>query len=132
MKQIEPGDDRCYDVAAGTELPAPGSGAAKERKGWCDDPWCYVDPCNCNAPSQYESTYFPLEGEKKLFYTYLTCGDADAYSGIEIESVAADGSKCLGDCFKKAMPSTDEVSGAESVKPILSTVGLFFLAATRW
>merc|ERR1719160_214263 len=44
---MEPGHSDCYDVDAGTPLPAEGSGAAKEQAGWCDDPWCYIDPCNC-------------------------------------------------------------------------------------
>lgn len=130
QKHIEPGHSDCYDVDKIQELPAPGSGAAKERAGWCDDPWCYIDPCNCNAPSQYKSDYFP----DSLFYTYLTCGKEDTYSGVTDGSAGKEASSedCLGECFKQSMPTTDEVSGAESVKPILSTVGLFFLAATRW
>eukprot|EP00747_Dinoflagellata_sp_TGD_P144259 gnl/TRDRNA2_/TRDRNA2_176469_c0_seq3.p1 gnl/TRDRNA2_/TRDRNA2_176469_c0~~gnl/TRDRNA2_/TRDRNA2_176469_c0_seq3.p1 ORF type:complete len:246 (+),score=30.83 gnl/TRDRNA2_/TRDRNA2_176469_c0_seq3:109-738(+) len=135
QKHMEPGHTDCYDTAAGTELPAPDSGADKVRAGWCDDPWCYIDPCNCNAPSQYKSDYFP----DSLFYTYLTCGDEDTYSGAADGSSGkeADGNTCLDDCFKKDMPaassgSTDEVSGTEPVKPILSMIGLLFLAAMRW
>merc|ERR1719316_29030 len=109
MKHSEPGHTDCFDVASGTELPAPDSGAAKVRAGWCDDPWCYIDPCNCNSPKQFKSDYFP----DTLHYTYLTCGDEDTYSG------AADGSS--GNKANTDNCPTQETSGAESTKPVLAT-----------
>merc|ERR1740138_360775 len=43
MKHFEPGSSDCMNLDTGNEL------AIGERECWCDEVWCYVDPCNCNS-----------------------------------------------------------------------------------
>eukprot|EP00927_Polykrikos_kofoidii_P040841 TRINITY_DN34837_c0_g1_i2.p1 TRINITY_DN34837_c0_g1~~TRINITY_DN34837_c0_g1_i2.p1 ORF type:complete len:1865 (+),score=292.54 TRINITY_DN34837_c0_g1_i2:271-5595(+) len=52
-----------------------------EKPAWCDQAWCFVDPCNCNAPgvTYQRSALFPdatYQG-KALAFSYLTCGSKD-------------------------------------------------------
>merc|ERR1719230_1106015 len=83
---IEPGHTSCYYVDKGTQK-APHDPNDKDNKDkmadWCDDEWCYIDPCNCNAPKQFASDYFG-----PLTYTYLTCGSADAYTSTDADAGA--------------------------------------------
>ena len=45
----EPGQSGCYNTSTGVQLPV---GA---RALWCDQPWCYVDPENCDLGSNASS-----------------------------------------------------------------------------
>ena len=58
-KQMEPGFKACSDDA-GTEWPTvcTSSSQTKCRASWCDDAWCYVDPCKCSAPDMKPSSLF--------------------------------------------------------------------------
>lgn len=50
---------------------------------WCQQKWCYVDPCSCNiSVAPKKNTYVPgaTSQGKPLFYSYMTCGQADSYS----------------------------------------------------
>jgi hypothetical protein len=51
--------------------------------GWCAQPWCYVDPCNCNLETPpKESSYLP-DGQwqgKSLWYSYDTCSGHVSWS----------------------------------------------------
>eukprot|EP00747_Dinoflagellata_sp_TGD_P164841 gnl/TRDRNA2_/TRDRNA2_185333_c0_seq1.p1 gnl/TRDRNA2_/TRDRNA2_185333_c0~~gnl/TRDRNA2_/TRDRNA2_185333_c0_seq1.p1 ORF type:complete len:208 (+),score=36.35 gnl/TRDRNA2_/TRDRNA2_185333_c0_seq1:84-707(+) len=132
VTHIEPGHTACYDVEAGVEKPAFGSGSADEKAKWCDDPWCYIDPCNCNAPERYAADYFA--SYSCLWYTYLTCGDSDAYSGEADGSAAVEAGNEMTCPFykdKATGASEQETSGSESIKPLLSTL-FVLLAAARW
>eukprot|EP00931_Biecheleriopsis_adriatica_P035403 TRINITY_DN20381_c0_g1_i2.p1 TRINITY_DN20381_c0_g1~~TRINITY_DN20381_c0_g1_i2.p1 ORF type:complete len:729 (+),score=143.95 TRINITY_DN20381_c0_g1_i2:89-2275(+) len=59
----------------------PGTG-----KGWCAEPYCFVDPCNCHMDSPPGENpegggYFP-DGRfqaKPVWYSYATCGGRDFY-----------------------------------------------------
>jgi hypothetical protein len=73
---IEPGHTDCYNVDTSTEKHVD------DKAEWCDDPWCYIDPCNCDVGSVFKSDYF---GDV-VSYTYLTCtpeniDNIDRYSG---------------------------------------------------
>lgn len=51
---------------------------------WCKEPWCYVDPENCNLPKA-ESYYFPGKG---LWYSYATCGSSnyfEIWNAVQLE-----------------------------------------------
>merc|ERR1711924_115676 len=117
MNHIEPGHSDCYSVAAGSELHA------EKKSEWCDDPWCYVDPCNCNAPSQYRSDYFA----GILTYTYFTCADKqsdkiDRYSGTAGGSLAV-GGNCEGavtECVEGATASVAAI--AQSAKGLIAAL----------
>ena len=41
---------------------------------WCADSWCYVDRSNCDKPAS-KSVFFP-----GLYYSYLTCGNANTFN----------------------------------------------------
>lgn len=50
---------------------------------WCEDSWCYVDPCNCDlevlpktSSAQPDAKY---QG-KTLYYSYATCGSVDKWT----------------------------------------------------
>ena len=66
--------------------------------GWCNDAWCYVDPCTCETMAK-KSSYFPslkTVGGKPLYYSYATCGvDAETFT-----CSAADESKRACPCNK--------------------------------
>lgn len=70
QKHFEPGNEDCFDQATNTEL------AVGVRADWCDNQWCYIDPCDCNV-EQALSLYF--EGEAYA-YSYDTCGSEDAFA----------------------------------------------------
>jgi hypothetical protein len=45
---------------------------------WCTQPWCYVDPCKCDAPDVRASSTFSSYGVMK--YSYATCGAVGTYT----------------------------------------------------
>jgi WD40 repeat protein len=51
---------------------------------WCEQKWCYVDPCNCAGLDELpkESAYLPdaeYQGHG-IYYSYATCGSPDKYT----------------------------------------------------
>ena len=81
-KHLEPGASACYDLTAGLELPAG------ERAGWCDQPFCYVDPRACVSHDLEPSAHFlgnvsyacEVESPCALMYSYEACGSVDLYT----------------------------------------------------
>jgi len=68
---------------------------------WCNQAWCYVDPCSCKLPvppktSSYlpESTY---QG-KPIYYSYATCGGKDAWTASDKKACVSQ--KTAGACKK--------------------------------
>ena len=53
---------------------------------WCDDPWCYVDPCTCNGFALAASDYFEGSGVS-LFYSYAVCGSSDDYNIVKCTAI---------------------------------------------
>jgi hypothetical protein len=82
----EPGAASCYNqsqyppVELSSSLKAP----------WCDEPWCYVDPCNCDAGDATKSDYFP----ELLYYSYATCGSKNMYTAMESGSNMVGNAQC--------------------------------------
>ncbi|CAE7365952.1 PKD2 [Symbiodinium natans] len=79
-KQSEPGASACFNLTSGEELPA------SEQAGWCNDPWCYVDPCTCPVADLALTSYFP---GSKLYYSYSNCGGVDTFSSSSSLNVDA-------------------------------------------
>jgi len=79
-KQPEPFSSSCYNTTNDppTELPEG------VRASWCDDPWCYVDPCTCALSDVVKTEYFP---GVDIYYTYSNCGGVDTFS---TNNIAAD------------------------------------------
>mmetsp|Transcript_48248 Transcript_48248/g.127421 ORF Transcript_48248/g.127421 Transcript_48248/m.127421 type:complete len:188 (+) Transcript_48248:42-605(+) len=70
QKHLEPAQAACFDLAAGVEKPSG------QQAAWCGQPWCYVDPCNCNLDNVQPAYYWNVS----LHYSYETCGGSDTYS----------------------------------------------------
>mmetsp|Transcript_23590 Transcript_23590/g.54512 ORF Transcript_23590/g.54512 Transcript_23590/m.54512 type:complete len:464 (-) Transcript_23590:74-1465(-) len=75
-KQPEPFSSSCYN----TSTDPPTELVEGVRAAWCDDPWCYVDPCTCKLEDIALSTYFPNE---TIYFSYSNCGGADTFSNPE-------------------------------------------------
>lgn len=97
QKQREPGAPECYDVTS----DPPVEKALSQQETWCNDPWCYVDPCACDVKAT-KSSYFPA----MLVYSYATCGSRNNFLA---ESELADTSTSVGDAV-----CTQDGSGAGS------------------
>merc|ERR1712039_551890 len=73
----EPTQSACYNASEDQEPKVPQK-LLSPQKGWCDDPWCYVDPCKCDAPDKAASVTFAHINE--MFYSYTACGSIDAFT----------------------------------------------------
>lgn len=101
----EPGHPSCWNLTSGTELPTAtgrrlnstnttgntdtSDTTSGTKASWCDDPWCYVDPCQCDASDVGQSTYFNDE----ISFSYSTCGSVDKYTEAET-TLTLGNSKC--------------------------------------
>lgn len=48
---------------------------------WCSQPWCYVDPCNCNVDVTPKKTKAKVEYQgQPAHWSYYTCGGIDFYT----------------------------------------------------
>ena len=72
-RQLDPADSDCYNQTTGTILPL------KDRADWCDQPWCYIDPDNCDLTDDHTSRYWSSI-EDNLAYSYSTCGGTDLFT----------------------------------------------------
>jgi len=59
-------------------------------ESWCEQKWCYVDPCECDISTLPKpSTYLvgaKYQG-KPVHFSYATCDGKDTYSGSEDSSI---------------------------------------------
>jgi len=85
--------DNKSDPVSCMEGQAPGAG-----RGWCNQSWCYVDPCSCNLDLKPKrSSYLPdgMYQGKPLYFSYATCGGKDTWSAEQKHEVKeADASMC--------------------------------------
>merc|ERR1712178_521408 len=61
-----------------------------QQASWCNEPWCYVDPCNCDASDATKSDYFP----GTLFYSTATCGSKNTYTAVESATNTVGNAEC--------------------------------------
>jgi len=86
---LEPANPDCFNVGEGVPWAAPCRAGQTSgcRAAWCDEPWCYVDPCTCHgAQAPYDimkSEYFPNTGG--VYYSYANC-EQDAKHGDMAET----------------------------------------------
>jgi hypothetical protein len=83
---LEPGSSSCFDL---TTVP-PTAKAIVDQANWCNQKWCYIDPCNCDAPDPTNSDYFP----DTLHYSYATCGDKNTYTALESSTNTVGNAQC--------------------------------------
>jgi len=77
----------------------PGCQKDKDGTSWCHQPWCLVDPCNCEidiAPKKVTGGYWPdgdLQGMGGYWYSYATCGGKDGWADEASQKKMADAPK---------------------------------------
>jgi len=69
----EPANSACYNASQSQPVPQKLNPATD----WCNDPWCYVDPCACDAPDVSNSQVFV----DQMKYSYAACGAVDQWTG---------------------------------------------------
>ncbi len=67
-------DANQVDPTCANVVPTPAHCTA--NFGWCSDPWCYIDPQNCDLTNAL-SDYFP---SSLRMYSYAACGHHDDYA----------------------------------------------------
>eukprot|EP00440_Ansanella_granifera_P008496 gb/GFBE01009203.1/.p1 GENE.gb/GFBE01009203.1/~~gb/GFBE01009203.1/.p1 ORF type:complete len:484 (+),score=88.79 gb/GFBE01009203.1/:1-1452(+) len=121
--QLEPTDSNCFDVSTGNPWAAPCRyGFEKScRKLYCDQPWCYVDPCSCSdvqADDITKTTYFDAE----LYYSFANCAGSDSFTSTP---VTPDRSSCTS---TTASSTTSERQGTTNSAPAIGApVAMVFL-----
>jgi len=82
----------------------PGCQKDKDGASWCHQPWCVIDPCNCEidiAPKKVTGGYWPdgdLQGMGGYWYSYATCGGKDVWADEDSQKKMTDAPK---ECDKK-------------------------------
>eukprot|EP00933_Yihiella_yeosuensis_P007592 TRINITY_DN1126_c0_g1_i1.p1 TRINITY_DN1126_c0_g1~~TRINITY_DN1126_c0_g1_i1.p1 ORF type:complete len:385 (+),score=97.63 TRINITY_DN1126_c0_g1_i1:116-1270(+) len=85
---IEPGKEMAYPADTGStcrlwDYKRHPDCKSKDPPKWCEQAWCYVDPCNCrSAVPPKLSAYLPdaSASEKPIYYSYATCGGVDKFA----------------------------------------------------
>mmetsp|Transcript_99649 Transcript_99649/g.177392 ORF Transcript_99649/g.177392 Transcript_99649/m.177392 type:complete len:417 (-) Transcript_99649:77-1327(-) len=60
----------------------------KDNPSWCTKAWCYVDPCECDLPTQPKPAGYLPDGKyhgMPLYYSYATCGNEDSFTSAEVK-----------------------------------------------
>lgn len=66
-------------------------------QGWCAQPWCFVDPCNCDIAVKPSITSYLPDGSyqgKPIYYSYATCGGSG--DGVSFSSGQHSGAGATG------------------------------------
>merc|ERR1719446_1015832 len=67
---------------------------------WCAQPWCYVDPCDCDIPVLPKTSAYLPDGTYQglpIYYSYATCGGTDSWTGEHHEKACVN-QKSEADC----------------------------------
>lgn len=73
----EPAQSVCFNASEAQDPKVPQQ-LLQPGKAWCNDPWCYIDPCKCDAPDKAASSVFAFLNE--MYYSYAACGSTDLYT----------------------------------------------------
>jgi len=60
---------------------------------WCEQKWCYVDPCKCDIPVLPKPTTYIAGAKyqgKPVHFSYATCSGTDSYTAEEDKKTAKD------------------------------------------
>jgi len=111
-----------YDAETGASCAAWDKGKHPECKGgvtpqWCNQEWCYVDPCSCDleVPPKVTTAGIEYQGGP-AYWSYATCGSTDFWSQEDKDACVMQTSKA--DCEKKSKCAWDgkQCGGVEIVK----------------
>merc|ERR1719453_143606 len=103
-----------WDQDAHPECISDGS---NKLPAYCQEAWCYVDPCSCDQKqvrADQKNGYLPSARyqAKPLFYSYQTCGAVDHWTE-ENNKAACSNMKseddCKGDCMWVGKTCKDQV-----------------------
>lgn len=84
----EPAQSVCFNASEAQEPKVPQE-LLTPTKAWCTKPWCYVDPCKCEAADVAASSVFDSLGE--MYYSYSACGSMDLFTGEYAEDKVGSG-----------------------------------------
>jgi len=111
-----------YPAETGASCNAWDKGGHPECKGklppqWCDQKWCYVDPCSCELdvlPKQSEAGV-KYQGNA-AYWSYVTCGGTDFFSSEK--KGACVNQKSQGECDQESKCAWDgkQCGGKEVVE----------------
>jgi len=118
---------------------------------WCQEAWCYVDPCSCDQKAvraDKKNGYLQkaTAGGKPLFYSYKACGSVDHWTATNNDGACSNKhseDECTGDCSWEGKACKDqalaqfcevvEQSGAEACQSsaalMVGMVLMFFSVA---
>jgi len=115
----EPGSPDCYNFTDGKLEKKK-----KElQKGWCNDQWCYVDCCACDAADTAYSHWFkPV----KIPYSYATCGASDKFTTAQDDKTGTCETKGCSAAKGGSTAQTDDASGAQMVATTLAMPVVLF------
>lgn len=83
--------------------------AKGSKEKWCQESWCYVDPCDCKIPVLPKVSEYTPDARyrgKPLFFSYATCGGKDTWTK-GVPEVGTPGCRCIN--FDN-MPGTTEMA----------------------
>lgn len=69
---------------------------------WCNQAWCYVDPCSCQINTPPVVASYAPDGEyqgRPIYFSYETCGSVDTYTA-GFHKTACKNQKSEKDCTK--------------------------------
>jgi hypothetical protein len=123
--------------------------SGEDAPAWCNDEWCYVDPCKCKleVPPKV-SSYLPdanYQG-KAVYFSYATCGSKDKWTKKQNQKACVNqknkfacrsqdkcewtGAQCLGkDLVETCGWDKNPQSGAEALRPLLAFLPFLMLLA---
>lgn len=120
-KHHDIGSASCYNQTTDppTEL------AEDKKKGWCDDPWCYVDCCACDAAdAEYSHWFKPI----KIPYSYSTCKASDKFTSTQDTQTG----KCdTKGCTTGGAPSPPASDSDSSAKASATTAAVSLVDAAQ-
>merc|ERR1712130_301060 len=105
----EPGSFDCTKVGDGAnhefDMSSANYNSFYNSSGWCDDQFCWVDPCNCNAADMAVSTW--INGQ---YYSYSQCGGADAFTPATCSKTVKAECEAIAACKWTASTTTNTTS----------------------
>jgi len=107
----EPGSFACTKVGDGANhefvMNSANYNSFYNSSDWCDDQFCFVDPCNCNKADMALSTW--IGGQ---YYSYSQCGGADEFTAAGCSKTVKADCEGIAACKWTEYNDTDGAQGA--------------------
>eukprot|EP00933_Yihiella_yeosuensis_P023714 TRINITY_DN1845_c1_g1_i1.p1 TRINITY_DN1845_c1_g1~~TRINITY_DN1845_c1_g1_i1.p1 ORF type:complete len:390 (-),score=93.03 TRINITY_DN1845_c1_g1_i1:175-1344(-) len=120
---ISPGLEIAYPAETGAscdqwDLKRHPDCKGKDPPSWCEQSWCYVDPCNCRisvAPKTSAYLEEAFVNGRPVYYSYATCGGTDEFAATNEKACVNLKSKKFCHKNKKCAWNGEECLGKELV-----------------